>query len=176
MGKITYHGWIYIQKNEGFNDSFDAYSMGADKHMRFGYGAKGAADAVDYFETTLGLGPVKLLPTPLGLRVYTEKEEEASSRPKTFQKKLVKIILQKLPNGIYDVDDESHPYAVRFRWKDSRFMVTILDEGRYLVEEIHHKTLSVTGKGVKYIENFLKENDELKPLKKRPIDTTEEED
>lgn len=79
--KTTYHGWIYINKTEGFNDHFEAVHYGSEggdyKTVDCGYGATGAAKAVDFFETDggLGLGPIKLLPTPLGLRVYTEQEE-----------------------------------------------------------------------------------------------------
>jgi hypothetical protein len=92
MKKPKYHGWIYIQKAEGHNDSIYASVSNHDnvlvpgdrpgswlangKQKFCGHGADGAAVAVDLFETFLKLGPIKLLPTPLGLRVYTEDAED----------------------------------------------------------------------------------------------------
>lgn len=79
--KPKYHGWIYVEKQEGMTDHFRVTYYDDEKGDYIvqvcGYGAAGAAKAVDFFETDggLGLGPIKLLPTPLGLRVYTEEEE-----------------------------------------------------------------------------------------------------
>lgn len=79
--KQKYHGWIYIEKREGFTDHFTAThwddDLGDYRTSDCGYGAKGAAMAVSYFESDGGVvgEPIKLLPTPLGLRVYTEEEE-----------------------------------------------------------------------------------------------------
>lgn len=75
----VYHGWIYIEKTPGMNDFFIAQWRATDgpHSLKCGYRSEGAEMAVDHFETTLGLGPVRLEEVPiLGLRVYTEKEEE----------------------------------------------------------------------------------------------------
>jgi len=71
-----YHGWIYIEQSEGYSDHFKTHRSikGNSEVKAFGYGAAGAAKAVDYFETTLKLGPVKLEKTPLGLRVFTDAD------------------------------------------------------------------------------------------------------
>lgn len=77
--KRTYHGWIYIEKEPGLRDHFSVQYKDETGHSQtriMGYAAEGAAEAVDFFETTLGLGPIKLenTQTPLGLRVFTVDE------------------------------------------------------------------------------------------------------
>lgn len=72
-----YHGWIYIEKSAGYKDHYSAQwkdKHGNTCHKPFGYGC--AAEAVDHFETTLGLGPVQLQETPVGLRVFTAEKKE----------------------------------------------------------------------------------------------------
>ena len=95
MKKRTYHGWIYIEKSPGLRDHFEVHRTRPGQSPQIepmGYGPRGAAAAVAFFEEAqaiewdapsgierkvagLSLGPVKLEPTPLGLRVYTEEDE-----------------------------------------------------------------------------------------------------
>ena len=77
--KRTYHGWIFVDKSQGLKDFFSVQwrdAAGKPLSKRLEYGEMGAAAAVDFFETTQKLGSIKLEPTPLGLRVYTEISEE----------------------------------------------------------------------------------------------------
>lgn len=69
-----YHGWIYVEKSEHYKDIFSTHitKSGGALVRIWGSGAEGAAKAVDYFETELALGSVKLERTPIGLRVFTE--------------------------------------------------------------------------------------------------------
>lgn len=72
-----YHGWIYVEKSDGYKDHFSAQwkdSQGNTHHKTFGYGL--AAEAVDHFETALSLGPVQIESTPIGLRVFTDEAAE----------------------------------------------------------------------------------------------------
>ena len=91
-----YVGWIYIEKSEGYKDYFLVHVTreGQEPLVRaMGYGERGAASAVEFFESAqtiahgagagtpqrdegLNLGPVKLEQTPLGLRVYIEVDKE----------------------------------------------------------------------------------------------------
>jgi len=73
--KRHYHGWIYIQKTEGFNDQFFVMPVG-EHSTSVGFGNEGAQKAVDFFDKRCGQ-PVKLDNSMgfLGLRVYTETEE-----------------------------------------------------------------------------------------------------
>lgn len=80
MDNKIYHGWIFTEKEAGYKDSISTHDR-EDRTISWGRGERAAAKAVEHFEITLGLGPVKLLSTPLGLRVYTEKEEEVKSKP-----------------------------------------------------------------------------------------------
>lgn len=93
--KRKYHGWIYKQPSDVFKDHFSIHVTREGKEPfcpAMGYGERGAAAAVQYFEEAevtvyqdrdsvpvkfagLALGHVKLEQTPLGLRVYTEQEE-----------------------------------------------------------------------------------------------------
>jgi hypothetical protein len=80
-----YHGWIYIEKSNGLKDFFSVHVTRQNELpvvIPMGYGANGAASAVEFFEANvtlsssgtcvgLNLGPVKLEQTPLGLRVFT---------------------------------------------------------------------------------------------------------
>ena len=80
MKTRQYHGWIYIEKAVGFKDHFSVQwnnKNGIAQTKAIGYGK--AAEAVDHFETTLKLGPIKLEPTPIGLRVFTEKQGETTT-------------------------------------------------------------------------------------------------
>jgi hypothetical protein len=71
--KPKYHGWIYLQQREGFNDAFYV-SSDETGNLFMGYGVIGSEAAVRHFEETLGLGPIKLHDLGrLGLRVYTEE-------------------------------------------------------------------------------------------------------
>jgi hypothetical protein len=74
--KKQYHGWIFAERENGMKDFFSVQyrdESGQSITRAFGYGETGAANAVDHFESTLKLGPVKLEKTPLGLRVFTEE-------------------------------------------------------------------------------------------------------
>ena len=73
-----YHGWIFAEKEKGYKDSFSTQRTTPEGSIvrNFGYGENGAASAVAYFEETLKLGQVKLEQTPIGLRVFTEEENE----------------------------------------------------------------------------------------------------
>ena len=76
--KRKYHGWIYIEKQEGYKDYISGYALmstGEKRYSKGDYGAAGADLAVRFFEEELGLGPIKLEPTPIGLRVFTEEKE-----------------------------------------------------------------------------------------------------
>lgn len=78
MTKRTYHGWIYIDREEGYNDFFRVQYYDKEHNTvvaSMGYGAIGAAAAVEFFEATRKLGHVLLEETPLGLRVFTQEEE-----------------------------------------------------------------------------------------------------
>lgn len=75
-----YIGWIYVEKHVGLQDYFTVTHPHPDKVGEYttkavGYGAEGAQKAVDYFEIEQDHGPVKLDPTPIGLRVYVEVPE-----------------------------------------------------------------------------------------------------
>ena len=75
--KRKYHGWIYIEKQDGLKDYFHAYTVlpgGQKKYSKGDYGVAGADLAVRFFEEEMKLGPIKLESTPVGLRVYTEVE------------------------------------------------------------------------------------------------------
>ena len=76
--KRVNRGWIYYTRSEGHQDSFyvSTNATGEVKGMFVGTGVLGSEAAVNYFESELKLGPIKLEPYgPLGLRVYTEEEE-----------------------------------------------------------------------------------------------------
>lgn len=72
-----------MTRTPGYNDHFSATYFDEEKGdyhtISCGYGAEGAAKAVDVFESSGGLGlrRIKLDPNygPLGLRVYTEPED-----------------------------------------------------------------------------------------------------
>lgn len=93
--KRKYVGWIGIEKEKGFKDIFDVHvRQDGQEPFRLvtGYGTAGAATAVAFFEEKqasivfagqtvvhegLGLGHVKLEPTPIGLRVFVEENDES---------------------------------------------------------------------------------------------------
>lgn len=88
MKKRKYWGWIFAYKCPGFKDYIAVEWTDGEvrKHIPFGYGR--AASAVQFFESTwsrdvngnrvdgLNIGDVLLQGTPLGVRVYTEIEED----------------------------------------------------------------------------------------------------
>lgn len=70
---IRYLGWIYIEKSDAFPERFFTQHKDVDGRpviRAHGTGAEGAAASVAHFEETLKFGPIKLDPTPIGLRVY----------------------------------------------------------------------------------------------------------
>jgi hypothetical protein len=76
--KRIYHGWIYAEKSPGMKDYFSIHVARAEGEplvLSFGYGERGAAASVAYFEETMKLGRVHLERTPIGLRVFTAVKE-----------------------------------------------------------------------------------------------------
>ena len=73
--KKKYHGWILVEKDKKGQDHFKVQwrknNSGQLSTKYIGIGK--AEEAVAFFETTLNLGRISLLPLPMGLRVYTEE-------------------------------------------------------------------------------------------------------
>ncbi len=83
--KRHYHGWIIATPvGRGLNGRHFQVQYYNDNTclVTRDIGYEQPAQAVNVFETELGLGPVKLEVTPLGLRVYTE-EEVSNGSPTT---------------------------------------------------------------------------------------------
>ena len=75
--KPVYHGWIYVASSVGprhYSNTHRTTRGGRAEVKRWDHGEEGLARAIHYFETTLCLGRVTLLQTPLGLRICTRKE------------------------------------------------------------------------------------------------------
>lgn len=191
MSKPKYHGWIYIQRTKGENDSIYAsvrqdavdeflkenkIGVGQENWLRntenkfMGYGAQGAQAAVDFFEKILKLGPVKLLETPLGLRVYTENEER-EKKSATIAETRRKWLVNLLAGDVLSVQEattirleENSTSAIRFHWKACSFRIAALqrdyadaDEIPFLVEQSHDGML-VSSTHTEALKKIIKDN------------------
>jgi hypothetical protein len=69
-GKNVYHGWITVDRERGYRDTFRCEST-VNGEMQVHHRTKSAADAVEWWDKKVGQR-VSLLDTPIGAyRVYT---------------------------------------------------------------------------------------------------------